>query len=78
MTNDDTISRQAAIEALCRRCDLVSDDEPCTEECNDIKILKMLPSAESAEQKAIREQALSCAAELLKLVAMIRKAEKDE
>ena len=43
----DTISRQAAIDALCKRCDLVSDDdEPCTEECNDIKILKLLPSAQ--------------------------------
>ena len=40
------IDRQAAIDALCRRCDLVSDDEPCTEECNDIKILKLLPSAQ--------------------------------
>ena len=36
------IDRQTAIDALCRRCDLVSDDEPCTEECNDIKILKNL------------------------------------
>ena len=43
---EDTISRQMAINALCKRCDLVSDDEPCTEDCNDIKILKMLPSAQ--------------------------------
>lgn len=43
----DTISRQAAIDALCRRCDLVAeDDEPCTEKCNDIKILEKLPSAQ--------------------------------
>ena len=32
----------------------------------------------SAELKAIREQALFCAAELLKLVAMISKEEKNE
>ena len=42
----DLISRQTAIGALCKRCDLVSDDEPCTEECNDIKILRLLPSAQ--------------------------------
>ena len=43
---DDTISRTAAIDALCRRCDLVAeDDEPCTKKCNDIKILEKLPSA---------------------------------
>lgn len=43
----DTISRDVAIDALCKRCDLVSDDdEPCAEECNDIKILKLLPSAQ--------------------------------
>ena len=42
----DLISRKAAIDALCKRCDLVADeDEPCTEKCNDIKILEMLPSA---------------------------------
>ena len=40
----DMISRQVAIDALCRRCDLaVEDDEPCTEKCNDIKILEKLP-----------------------------------
>ena len=44
---DDLISRQAAIDALCRRCDLAAeDDEPCTEKCNDIKILEKLPSAQ--------------------------------
>jgi len=43
----DTISRKTAIDALCRRCDLVAeDDEPCTEKCNDIKILEKLPSAQ--------------------------------
>lgn len=42
----DMVSRQKAIDALCRRCDLVSDDEPCTKKCNDIKILKMLPSTQ--------------------------------
>ena len=42
----DQISRQMAIDALCKRCDLVSDNEPCTEECNDIKILKLLPSTQ--------------------------------
>ena len=36
-----------AIDALCRRCDLAAeDDEPCTEKCNDIKILEKLPSAQ--------------------------------
>ena len=44
---DDLISRQAAIDALCRRCDLAADDdEPCTEKCNDIKMLEKLPSAQ--------------------------------
>ncbi len=41
----DNISRQAAIDALCKRCDLVHD-VPCTEECNDIKILRKLPSTD--------------------------------
>ena len=39
---------------------------------------RRIPPAESEEQKAIKEQALSCAAELLKLVAMITKEEKKE
>ena len=43
----DMVSRQKAIDALCRRCDLAAeDDEPCTEKCNDIKILEKLPSAQ--------------------------------
>ena len=43
----DVVSRQKAIDALCRRCDLAAeDDEPCTEKCNDIKILEKLPSAQ--------------------------------
>jgi hypothetical protein len=42
---DGLISRQEAIDALCRRCDLVADDdEPCTDKCNDIKILEKMPS----------------------------------
>lgn len=41
----DNISRQATIDALCNRCDLVND-VPCTEECNDIKILRKLPSTD--------------------------------
>lgn len=41
----DNISRQAAIDALCKRCDLVHD-VPCTEECNDIKVLRKLPSTD--------------------------------
>ena len=40
---EDTISRQAAIDALCKRCDLVNDDT-CGEKCIDIKILEKLPS----------------------------------
>lgn len=45
--SNDAISRQSAIDALCKRCDLAADeDEPCTEKCNDIKILEMLPSAQ--------------------------------
>ena len=41
------IDQQVAIGALCRRCDLAAeDDEPCTEKCNDIKILEKLPSAQ--------------------------------
>ena len=50
----DTVSRRAAIDALCRRCDLVSeDDEPCTEKCNDIKILEKLPSARTENADCI-------------------------
>lgn len=41
----DTVSRQAAIDALCKRCDLVNDDT-CGEKCIDIKILEKLPSAQ--------------------------------
>ena len=53
---DDLISRQAAIDALCKRCDLVADeDEPCTEKCNDIKILEMLPSAQLELSMEIQE-----------------------
>lgn len=44
--NDKLISMMAAIDALCHRCDLVSDGTPCTEKCNDIKILEMLTSAQ--------------------------------
>lgn len=44
MKHGDLIGRQAAIDALCKRCDLVHD-VPCTEKCNDIKILEKLPSA---------------------------------
>ena len=44
---DDLISKRAAIDALCRRCDLAADDdEPCTDKCNDIKILEKLPSVQ--------------------------------
>jgi len=72
----DLISRQAAIEL----CDWYeheySEVESYFQKFNEE--LKELPSAESAELKAIREQALFCAAELLKLVAMIKKGEKDE
>ena len=50
----DTVSRQAAIDALCRRCDLVAeDDESCTEKCNDIKILEKLPSARTENTDCI-------------------------
>ena len=41
----DCISRQAAIDALCKRCDLVNDDT-CGDKCIDIKIIEKLPSAE--------------------------------
>ena len=45
--SDRLISLQAAIDALCKRCDLVADEDvPCTEKCNDIKILEMLPTAQ--------------------------------
>ena len=54
---DDSISRTAAIDALCRRCDLVAeDDEPCTEKCNDIKILEKLPSAQPEWNKVGENQ----------------------
>ena len=56
------VSRQAAIDALCKRCDLVADeDEPCTEKCNDIKILEMLPSAqpEQCEDAISRQDAIN-------------------
>ena len=41
----DMVSRQKAIDALCKRCDLVNDDT-CGEKCIDIKILEKLPSAQ--------------------------------
>ena len=50
----DVVSRQKAIDALCRRCDLAAeDDEPCTEKCNDIKILEKLPSAQPGTARRI-------------------------
>lgn len=67
--SSDLISRQLAIDALCR-------GEGCGNICR--RAIERLPSTESAELKAIREQALFCATELLKLVAMIRKVEKNE
>jgi hypothetical protein len=43
----DLIERQDAIDRLCKRCNLVSEyAEPCTEKCNNIKILEMMPSAQ--------------------------------
>ena len=59
---DDLISRQAAIDALCRRCDLAADDdEPCTEKCNDIKILEKLPSADTLNlQPTCNQLATDC------------------
>ena len=46
--------KQDAIDALCRRCDLAAeDDEPCTEKCNDIKILEKLPSAQPGTARRI-------------------------
>ena len=54
MQKDVVIYKQAAIDALCRRCDLTAgDDEPCTEKCNDIKILEKLPSAKSENADCI-------------------------
>lgn len=42
----DTIYRQDAIDRLCKQCNLVSEyAEPCTEKCNNINILEMMPSA---------------------------------
>jgi len=60
----DTVSRQAAINALCRRCDLAAeDDEPCTEKCNDIKTLEKLPSvtpkADPCENAVSRQELLN-------------------
>lgn len=56
----DTISRHAAIDALCRRCDLAAeDDDPCTEKCNDIKILEKLPSAQPEYTELTPEEAAS-------------------
>ena len=56
------IDQQVAIGALCRRCDLAAeDDEPCTEKCNDIKILEKLPSAqpEQCEDAISRQDAIN-------------------
>lgn len=44
---DDLISRKAAIDALCKRCDLVNDDT-CGEKCIDIKIIEKLPSVDAS------------------------------
>lgn len=62
--SEDCISRQAAIDALHR-------GEGCGNICR--RAIERFPSTESAELKAIREQALICSTELLKLVAMISK-----
>ena len=43
--DNSLILRQVAIDALCKRCDLVNDDK-CGEKCIDIKILEKLPSVE--------------------------------
>ena len=64
----DMVSRQKAIDALCRRCDLVAeDDEPCTEKCNDIKILEKLSSAqpEPCEDAISRQRLLNDLGELI-------------
>ncbi len=78
----DYISRQAAIDALCKRCDLVAD-EPCTEKCNDIKILEMLPSAQPertehfSDTKAIPSQS-DCVCLSEKVTATFFDAEYEE
>ena len=72
---DDSISRQAFMSHI------ESEYRKWGEEYDAYQIISDLenfPSAQSEEQKAIKEQALSCAAELLKLVAMISKGEKNE
>ncbi len=69
---DDLISRKEALK-VCEKYNGQGYVWSCIR--GDIE---QLSSAESAELKAIREQALFCAAELLKLVAMISKEEKNE
>ena len=48
----DMVSRQKAIDALCKRCALVNDDT-CGEKCIDIKILEKLPSAQPENANCI-------------------------
>ena len=69
---DDLISRKEALK-VCEKYNGRGFIWSCIR--GDIE---QLSSAESAELKAIKKQALSCSTELLKLVAMISKEEKNE
>jgi len=65
--SDDLISREAAIDATWNA-------ESLTDACNELRALPSMPT--NADE--VKGQALACAVELLKLVAMIKKGEKDE
>lgn len=45
--NDDTISRRAAIEAICHNC---TEKETCDGTCYDTDVIRELPSAEKHGQ----------------------------
>ena len=64
---NDLISREAAVEVTWNAMNL-------TDACKELRALPSVPT--NADE--VKEQALACAVELLKLVAMITKGEKKE
>ena len=49
----DLIDRQAAIDALCERCRQDNPDTNACDICDDIEILKNIPSAQPCEKEAV-------------------------
>ena len=64
---NDLISREAAV-------DVTWNAESLTDACKELKALPSMPT--NADE--VKEQALACAVELLKLVSLISKGEKNE